>query len=51
MGVNHRGLDIFMTEQLLNRPDVISVLQEVGREGMAQGVAGRRLGDRSRLRP
>ena len=51
MGVNHRGLDIFMTEQLLNRPDVISVLQEVGREGMAQGVPGRRLGDRHGLRP
>jgi hypothetical protein len=23
------------TEQLLNRPDIISVLQDVGREGMA----------------
>jgi hypothetical protein len=51
MGVDHGGLDVFMTEQLLNRPDIISVLQDVGREGMAQGVAGRMLGDRRRLRP
>ena len=34
MGVDHGGLDVCMTEQLLNRPDIISVLQEVGREGM-----------------
>lgn len=34
MGGDHGGLDVFMTEQLLNRPEIISVLQEGGREGM-----------------
>jgi hypothetical protein len=48
MGVHHDGLDVFMTEELLNGPDVIPVLQEVGREGMAEGVAGGMLGGRRR---
>jgi len=34
MGGDHGGLDVFMTAQLLNRPDIISVLQETGREAM-----------------
>jgi hypothetical protein len=34
MGGDHGGLDVFMTEQLLNRPEIISVLQEGGREGI-----------------
>jgi len=45
MSVTHRGLDVFMTEQLLNGPNVVAGLQEVGREGMAAGVAGRMLGE------
>jgi hypothetical protein len=36
MGVDHGGPDIFMTEQLLNRPEIISVLQEVGCEGLLE---------------
>ena len=35
VGVDHGRLDVFLTEQLLNRPDIISVLQEVGGEGVA----------------
>jgi hypothetical protein len=45
MRVAHRGLDVFVTEQLLNGPDIISVLQQVRGEGMAEGVAGRMLGE------
>jgi hypothetical protein len=37
MGVDHGGGGVFMTAQSLNRPDIISVLQEVGREGMLGG--------------
>ena len=40
VGVDHGGLDIFVTEQLLDRPDVVAVLQEVGRKGMPERVAG-----------
>ncbi len=38
MGINHCGLEISMTKQLLNRSDVISVLQEVGRKAVPQGM-------------
>ena len=34
-----------MTEQLLNRPDVVTILQQVRRERVAEGVAARRLRD------
>src|SRR6266446_8225534 len=37
--VNHRGRDIVMSEQLLNRPDVCPALQGVGRKAVAKGVA------------
>ena len=47
MGVDQRGLDVFMTEQLLYGPDIVPVLQEMRRpaqcginSGVAQGVAG-----------
>jgi hypothetical protein len=33
-----------VAQQLLNGPDVVAVLQEVGREAVPQGVDGRRLG-------
>src|SRR6476619_4127087 len=39
--VDHRRTHVRMAEELLNRPDVVAVLQEVRREGMAEGVAGR----------
>ena len=37
MGVDHGGLAVFLTAQRLTRPDFISVLQEVGREGRLGG--------------
>ena len=45
MGVDHGGPHVLVPEQLLHRANVVAVLQEVGREGMAQGEAGRRLGE------
>jgi hypothetical protein len=45
MGVDHGRLDVFVPEQFLNGPDVVPLLQEVGGEGVAEGVARRMLGD------
>ncbi len=45
MGVNHRGTDISVPQELLNRPDVVSVFQQMCGEGMTQRVAARRLSD------
>ena len=45
MGVDHRGLHIAVTQQLLNRADVGSLLQQVCGERMAEGVAGGWLAD------
>jgi hypothetical protein len=39
MGVDHGGLHIFMTQQLLNCADVIAVFQQVGRETMTKRMA------------
>ena len=35
MGVDHRGAKILVSQQLLNRADVVSGLQEVGGKGVA----------------
>src|SRR5206468_3919395 len=43
--VDHRGADITVAEQLLHRANVVPVLQQVGSEAVAEGVAGRRLTD------
>jgi hypothetical protein len=40
--VNHRRAHVLMTEQLLDGPDVVALFQEVGREGVPEGVAGGR---------
>lgn len=40
MGIDHCGLHIAVTQQLLNRPDVGFLLQQVCSERMAEGVAG-----------
>ena len=40
VGVDHGGTDIFMAEEFLNGADVVPVLEEMGGEGMAKGVAG-----------
>ena len=36
MGVDHRRAHIFVPEQLLDCPDIIPTLQEVGRKGVAK---------------
>src|SRR5690606_22704049 len=45
VGIDLRGGDILVAQQLLDGANVVALLQQVGGEGMAQGVAGRRLGD------
>ena len=45
MCINHRGFDIFVTEEFLDGADVVTVLEKVGGEGMAKGVATDALGD------
>ena len=40
MGVDHGGADVFVAEELLDGTDVVAVFQEVGRERVAQRVAG-----------
>ena len=47
MGVDHRRADIPVSQELLDRPDVIAVFEEMGGEGMAQGVRAGGLGDAS----
>jgi hypothetical protein len=39
VGVDHGGFDVFVSEQFLDGADVITVLEEVGSEGVAEGVA------------
>ena len=43
VGVDHGGLDVLVAEELLDRADVVVVLQQVGGEGVAEGVAGHAL--------
>jgi hypothetical protein len=43
VSVDHGRLHVGVAEQLLNGPDVVAVLQEVGRERVPEGVARRRL--------
>jgi len=38
VGVDHGGLHILVTEQFLDGPNVIAILQKVGGEGMAKRV-------------
>jgi len=38
MRIDDRGLDIAVTQQFLDRADVLATFQKVGAEGMAQGV-------------
>lgn len=37
MGVDHRGGDISMTQQLLHRAEIVPLLDQVGGEGVACG--------------
>ncbi len=34
MGINHRRGNIGVTEEFLHRPDIVAILQQVGRKGM-----------------
>lgn len=36
MGVDHRGLDAGMAQELLHRPDVVAVLQQMSGEAVAE---------------
>src|SRR5262252_242604 len=45
MGVNHRRSDVFVTEQLLNRTNVIAVFKQMCGEAVSEGVAACRLSD------
>jgi hypothetical protein len=44
-GVDHRRADVSVTEKRLNGADVVAGLQEMRREGMAEGVGRDVLGD------
>jgi len=48
MSINHRRADVRVTEQLLDCPDVVAVLQQVGGKGMPKRMTRGRLED-SRL--
>jgi len=39
MGVDHSGTDILVAEQFLDGANVAAVLEEVGGEGVSEGVA------------
>jgi len=41
LGIDHRGAHIVMTEEFLDRSDVITIFQQMCGEGMSQRVASR----------
>ena len=45
MGIDLGGLDVVVAHQLLNRSDVIVVLQQTGSEGVAEAMTVHMLGD------
>ena len=45
VGVDHRGPQVPVAQELLDGADVVTVLQEMGGEGVPEGVATRRFGD------
>ena len=45
MRVDHRGTDVTVTEELLDGPDVVVVLEQVGGKGVSEGVARGELGN------
>ena len=40
MGINHRSLQVFVAEEFLDCPDVVSLLDEVGGKAVPEGVDG-----------
>src|SRR3954453_17468296 len=49
MGINHGRAYIGVSKQLLNRPNVVAVLEQVGRERMSQRMAAAGLADAGAL--
>ena len=47
MGIDHRCFDIAVAKQLLNRPDVIILLQKVTGKAMAKAMSGGAFGNLS----
>jgi hypothetical protein len=45
MRIDHRGTDVPVAEELLDGADVVVVLEQVGREGVSEGVARGELGN------
>jgi hypothetical protein len=45
VGVDHRGFDIAMAEEVLDRANIVAVFQKMSGEGMAERVAGHAFGD------
>lgn len=37
VGIDHRGREVLVAEEILNRPDVLAVLQQMRREGVREG--------------
>jgi len=45
MGIDLGGLDVAVAEELLDGPDIVAVLEQVGGEGVPEGMAAYSLGD------
>ena len=45
MGVDHRGCHVPVSEELLDRPDVVTTFEEVSGEGVTKSMTGCVLGD------
>ncbi len=40
VGVDHRGADVFVTQEFLDGADIVAILQKVSGKGVAEGMAG-----------
>jgi hypothetical protein len=49
VGVNHGSFDVFVTDEFLDGADVVTVLEEVGGKGVAEGMRGDRFVDFGKL--
>ena len=43
--IDHGGFDVLVAEQLLHCTNIVPVLEQVGGEGVAEGVGADRLGN------
>jgi hypothetical protein len=48
VGVNHCRGDVFVAQQFLDGPDIVSILEQVGGEAVPKGMAARGLCNASR---